>query len=335
MPTALYDAIVGVARRPHWYVEGRVADTLDGRFDMVSSVLALVLLRLETLGEAGRGPSARLTELFITDMDGQLRQRGIGDLVVGKHIGRMMGQVGGRLAAYRDGLATGGDLAGAIDRNIYRGAAVPVEASAHVEQGLRALGDGPGDARSGDDPERRRRMSAAPEFSRPVRLDTIGEGAFGLSVTADETERDALARRFDLQAIASLDAEATLKRTGEAVLVEGRLRGVATQSCVATGEPVPARIDEPFALRFEPAGEGRPEDLELDEGDLDVIPYEGSAVDLGEAVAQSFALALDPFPRIADADMHLRAAGVLTEEEAEAARVAASPFAALKRPADE
>jgi len=173
------------------------------------------------------------------------------------------------------------------------------------------------------------------EFSRPVRLDMIGEGAFGLSVSADEAERAALATRFALPGIASLDADATLKRDGEAVLVEGRLRAVATQSCVATGEPVPARIDESFALRFEPAGEGRPEDLELDEGDLDVIPYEGSAVDLGEAVAQSFALALDPFPRIADADMHLRAAGVLTEEEAEAARVAASPFAALKRPADD
>ena len=178
-------------------------------------------------------------------------------------------------------------------------------------------------------------MSTVPEFSRPIRLDTIGEGAFGLSVSADEGERAALAGRFALPGIALLEAEATLKREGDAVLVEGRLRAVATQSCVATGEPVPARVDEPFALRFEPAGEGRPEDLELGEGDLDIIPYDGSAVDLGEAVAQSFALALDPFPRIADADMHLRAAGVLTEEEAEAARVAASPFAALKRPADD
>jgi uncharacterized metal-binding protein YceD (DUF177 family) len=177
-------------------------------------------------------------------------------------------------------------------------------------------------------------MSAAPEFSRPVRLDTLGEGALGQSIAATEAERAALARRFDLQTIALLEAEATLTRIGEAVLVEGRLRASATQSCVATGEPVTARIDEPFALRFEPAGNGRPEELELDEGDLDVIPFEGSAVDLGEAVAQSFALALDPFPRIVDADMHLRAAGVLTEEEAEAARVAASPFAILKRTDD-
>ena len=138
-PAALYDAIVAVARRPHWYIAGSVPDTFDGRFDMVSSVLALVLRRLEALGEAGRGPSARVTELFVSDMDGQLRQRGIGDLVVGKHVGRMMSQLGGRLAAYRDGLAAGGDLDGAIDRNIFRGADVPGAARAHVEQGLRAL----------------------------------------------------------------------------------------------------------------------------------------------------------------------------------------------------
>lgn len=86
--------------------------------------------------------SARLTERFITDMDGQLRQRGIGDLVVGKHVGRMMSQLGGRLTAYRDGLAEGGDLAGAIDRNIHRGATVTASASAHVERGLRALAEG-------------------------------------------------------------------------------------------------------------------------------------------------------------------------------------------------
>ena len=138
-PTSLYDAIVATARRPHWYREGRVPDTFDGRFDMVSSVLALALLRFEALGEPARAPSARLTELFVTDMDGQLRQRGIGDLVVGKHIGRMMGQLGGRLTAYRDGLAPGGDLAGAIERNIHRGAEVPAAARTHVEGELRAL----------------------------------------------------------------------------------------------------------------------------------------------------------------------------------------------------
>lgn len=135
----LYAAIVAEARRPHWYARGAVPDTFDGRFDMVSTVLALVLLRLEAAGVPGREPAARVAELFIDDMDGQLRQKGIGDLVVGKHVGRMMSQLGGRTAAYRDGLAAGGDLAGAIDRNLYRGADVPDAARGHVEAGLRAL----------------------------------------------------------------------------------------------------------------------------------------------------------------------------------------------------
>jgi cytochrome b pre-mRNA-processing protein 3 len=135
----LYDAVVAEARRPHWYVEGRVPDTLDGRFDMVSTILSLVLLCLEGLGQPAREASALLTELFVADMDGQLRQRGIGDLVVGKHVGRMMSQLGGRLTAYREGLAEGGDLSGAIDRNIYRGAEMPAAATAHVHAGLRVL----------------------------------------------------------------------------------------------------------------------------------------------------------------------------------------------------
>ena len=135
----LYNAIVGAARQPHWYVEGQVPDTLDGRFDMVSTILSLVLLRMEALGEPAREPSARLTELFVTDMDGQLRQHGIGDLVVGKHVGRMMSQVGGRLTAYREGLAEGGDMAGAIARNVHRGADVSGAAKAHVEAALRTF----------------------------------------------------------------------------------------------------------------------------------------------------------------------------------------------------
>ena len=119
--TPLYNAVVTEARRPAWYLEGQVPDTLDGRFDMVAAVLSLVLLRLEEAGEVGRAPSAYLTEIFVEDMDGQLRERGIGDIVVGKHIGRMMGALGGRLGALREAFA-GGDLDGAIDRNIYRGA---------------------------------------------------------------------------------------------------------------------------------------------------------------------------------------------------------------------
>ncbi|WP_419826989.1 ubiquinol-cytochrome C chaperone family protein [Sphingomonas sp.] len=136
----LYAAIVAAARDPRWYRAGGVADTLDGRFDMVSGVLALVLIRLEAAGDDGREPAARVTELFVDDMDGQLRQQGIGDIVVGKHVGRMMAALGGRIAAYRDGLAPGGDLAGALDRNVHRGPGATDAARETLEGGVRALG---------------------------------------------------------------------------------------------------------------------------------------------------------------------------------------------------
>ena len=135
----LYQAVVARARQPHWYLEGGVPDTVDGRFDMVAAVLATVLLRLEQDAAAAE-PSARLTERFVDDMDGQLREAGIGDIVVGKHIGRMMAMLGGRLGAYRDGWAAG-DLRPALIRNLYRGAAPADAAVAHVATRLGALRD--------------------------------------------------------------------------------------------------------------------------------------------------------------------------------------------------
>jgi cytochrome b pre-mRNA-processing protein 3 len=136
----LYAAIVARGRAPHWYAEGRVPDTIDGRFDMIAAMLALVLLRLEQDPEA-IGPSTALAECFIEDMDGQLREIGIGDIVVGKHMGKMMGMVGGRLGAYRTGLAQG-SLRDALVRNLYRGHAPDDAALAHVEAALLALRDG-------------------------------------------------------------------------------------------------------------------------------------------------------------------------------------------------
>ena len=87
---------------------------------------------------AGAEPAARLAERFVDDMDGQLRQIGIGDIVVGRHIGKMMSMLGGRLGAYRDALA-GGDLDGALVRNLYRGETPAADALAHVRDRLRAL----------------------------------------------------------------------------------------------------------------------------------------------------------------------------------------------------
>ncbi len=119
----LYSAIVAAARQPAWYVQGAVPDTLDGRFDMVAAMLSLAMLRLEAENDAFAAESALLAEIFVNDMDGQLREIGIGDVIVGKHINRMMGALGGRLGAYRTALLDDGDVETALVRNAYRGEA--------------------------------------------------------------------------------------------------------------------------------------------------------------------------------------------------------------------
>ena len=133
----LYAAIVARAREPHWYQAGAVPDTIDGRFDMIAAILSMVLIRLEA-EEAGAAPAAHLAERFVSDMDAQLREIGIGDIVVGKHVGRMMGMLGGRLGAYRDALA-GGDIDSTVVRNLYRGDAPDVAALGHVCEALTAF----------------------------------------------------------------------------------------------------------------------------------------------------------------------------------------------------
>ena len=163
----------------------------------------------------------------------------------------------------------------------------------------------------------------ANEFARPVRIDSLGPGPRELRIEAEAAERDALAARFGLVAIERLEAAAALHRDGDTVIAEGRLQGAAVQRCVATGDPLPAEVDAPFTLRFQPADAPPGDEIELSEADCDTLDYEGGAIDLGEAVAEEFVLALDPFPRAPDAEARLREAGVLDEAET-------GPFAALK-----
>ena len=166
------------------------------------------------------------------------------------------------------------------------------------------------------------------EFSRPFRIDTLGSAPRAVAIEADDAERAALAKRFSLEAIHSLAAEAELVRTGEAVRAIGRVTAAVVQSCVATGEPVEEQVAEDFTIEFRPhPAVGSPdEEIELSEGELDVVFYDAAAVDLGDAVAETVSLALNPFPRAPDAEDALRAAGVKSEEEAKAE---ASPFAGL------
>ena len=169
-----------------------------------------------------------------------------------------------------------------------------------------------------------------PEFSRPERLDTIGEGERSIAIEADAEERRKLAARFGIVAVDALAADLTIRRDASGILATGRVTGQVVQSCSITGEPLTVAIDEPLALRFvEPvAGE---EEVELSADALDTVEIEGSAIDLGEAAAETMALALDPFPRGPGAAEALKRAGVVGEEDAGAVTGPFSALAGLKK----
>ena len=166
------------------------------------------------------------------------------------------------------------------------------------------------------------------EFSRLFRIDGIGQAPNLVAIEAGEKERSALAQRFRLEAIHSLSAEAKLTRTEDVIRATGRVNAAVVQSCVATGEPVEEQVAEDFTIEFRPHVQvgSADEEIELSESELDVVFYDGGAVDLGDAVAETVSLALNPFPRSPQAEEALRAAGVKSEEEA---RAEASPFAGL------
>lgn len=143
----LWHRTVELARDPRWYAEGGIADSVAGRFDAITLTLAAVLLRMEREPELVT-PSVRITELFVDDMDGQLRESGVGDLVVGKHMGRLMSVLGGRLGALREALAQTGDaaLVEAIGRNVTLGpAGNPARIAALLRSLAAALAATPGE----------------------------------------------------------------------------------------------------------------------------------------------------------------------------------------------
>jgi uncharacterized metal-binding protein YceD (DUF177 family) len=168
----------------------------------------------------------------------------------------------------------------------------------------------------------------SPEFSRPVRLNDVGDGTRERTITAEPAERAALARRFGLLALDALSARLHVIPEARSWRVTGTLTAELAQACVATGEPVPAHVEAPFSVRFvrdldAAEAEAAEEEIELSGEDCDLVALEGEKIDLGETVAQSLALNLDPYPRAPDADETLKALGVLSEEDV-------GPFAALK-----
>lgn len=134
-----------------------------------------------------------------------------------------------------------------------------------------------------------------PELSRPFRAERIGTTPFAVHVEASAEECQALAARLRLPAVLALSCDFVLYRLeAEAIQAEGRLCARVIQVCVVTLDEFEAEITEPFTVRFVPEGaEAAVIDPEME----DEIPYQGNAIDLGEAASEQLALALDPYPR--------------------------------------
>jgi len=151
---------------------------------------------------------------------------------------------------------------------------------------------------------------------RPVALDRIGPHGVTLSVEATADELPAIAARLHVIALAKLHCEFKLRRIGAATIeAQGSLHAQVTETCVTSLDEFEHGVQEMFTIHFVPAGT---EDDDPDPEAVDQIPFEGSAVDVGEGAVEQLALALDPYPRKPGAAV-----------PAEVAGEADGPFAAL------
>lgn len=128
----VYSAIVRQARSPGFYSGLGVADTLDGRFDMLCVHVFLVLRRLKANEALTEDFAQTLFDVFFADMDRSLREMGVGDLGVGKRVRAMSKAFMGRVEAYDRALEEGEGLAEALVRNLYRGEAPQAEQLSRV-----------------------------------------------------------------------------------------------------------------------------------------------------------------------------------------------------------
>lgn len=114
----LYGAVVTLARRPALYAEMGVADTPEGRYEALVLTLFLVLERLRAEGEAAAPHAQALIETFVTDMDDNMREMGVGDLTVPKKVKKAAAALYDRAEVYRAALVQDGnnDLAAVLSR---------------------------------------------------------------------------------------------------------------------------------------------------------------------------------------------------------------------------
>ena len=135
----LFGAAVAETRPMHWFTEGGVPDTVDGRFALLATVVALTIVRLEQFGDEGRSASAALTERFVDTLDVELREMGLGDPTLGKQVRKLVGALGSKVQRWRGVIENGGALSDEIRSSLLLPDDVAQGAVDHNEAQLRAL----------------------------------------------------------------------------------------------------------------------------------------------------------------------------------------------------
>ncbi|MDY7098257.1 MAG: DUF177 domain-containing protein [Pseudomonadota bacterium] len=156
------------------------------------------------------------------------------------------------------------------------------------------------------------------ELTRMVKARMLPANA--VQVEADKQERVALAERFGIVSIEALTAKIELDQCKKGVRAEGKLSAQIIQECAVSGESFAVTIEEDIILRFIEEGtaelaqsEDEDVDFELTADDCDEIEYSGDAFDLGEAVAQTLGLAIDPYAEGPNANAVRKDAGIVEE----------------------
>ena len=144
--SGLYAALVAEARRRGWYLDGGVPDTLDGRFSVLSTVVALAILRLENGGEAAARASVSLTEAFIADMDVQMREEGFSDTSLGKQVRHMVGALASKVDRWRKTIADDLPWDESVQATVHHGGQADESAVTFAGDSLRRLHESLGGA---------------------------------------------------------------------------------------------------------------------------------------------------------------------------------------------
>ena len=312
----LYGAIVARSRCAAFYTGYGVADTMEGRFELIVLHIVVLLARLDRLGPSARDNGQKLFDLFCRDLDANLREMGVGDLAVPKRMRQFGEAFYGRQAAYRTALAAPGvrALEKALARNIFGGMngdgprrlARYVRAMARrfeADDPLTLLGGTIAlpDLEAIPMPQSKSPDAAAP-WHVPVVVEDIAETGQHFDLVADAPVRAAVAKVAGLRDLPRFEANFDVIRRGASGLhVVGSISATVGQNCVVTLEPLANEVKETIDLAFEPAQpvaetadtEGQQQGVKWD----DPEPLVGGVVDLGALATEFLILGLDPYPR--------------------------------------